>query len=279
MDSNSTPEAYQGPTRSAKLKPPRRPKLEDIKLAHVLNGHTCPPISFTDFASYLAKREMTLENLLFVLWFRSYSHRWAQASDTHRVPVPLTELHHRHDPFTHLTVSPDSWLDPIDQPMRDEAQRAFATFFQHGATRELNCTDDLRGFVGTCLRRSTAPEVFRPVYDEVYGTLEMQSLPRFIDLIRSNTNWKKQGYWCMVGAFDLLCGIILFVLLTLFLKPTHFSQRAIRLPSAIFVWFGSGSLYSAYRGFCSHVWGRSSMQIKPWELDEWARREDGTAEG
>lgn len=27
-------------------------------------------------------------------------------------------------------------------------------------------------------------------------------------------------------------------------------------------------MYSAYRGFCSQVWGRVSSQLKPWEMDE-----------
>lgn len=27
-------------------------------------------------------------------------------------------------------------------------------------------------------------------------------------------------------------------------------------------------MYSAYRGFCSQVWGRKSSQLKPWELDD-----------
>ena len=128
--------------------------------------------------------------------------------------------------------------------------------------------------------------------------LETQSVPQFIELARYNVNWKKQGFWYVpfvlslyghplilprwfLGIFDLTCGIILYVLLTLFLHRTHYSYRAIRLPSGIFIWFGSGSLYSAYRGFCSHVWGRSSTQIKPWELDgyEKARREHGGEAG
>ena len=84
-----------------------------------------------------------------------------------------------------------------------------------------------------------------------------------------------------LGTLDLLSAILLYVLLTVFLRPSHFSHRAIRLPSGIFIWFGTGSLYSGYRGFCSHVWGRSSTQLKPWELDgyERLRREDEVSRG
>ena len=71
----------------------------------------------------------------------------------------------------------------------------------------------------------------------------------------------------MVGAADMLIGILIFLVLTLLLSRRHFAYRAIRLPSAIFIWFGSAQMYSAYRGFCSQVWGRVSSQLKPWELD------------
>jgi hypothetical protein len=66
----------------------------------------------------------------------------------------------------------------------------------------------------------------------------------------------------------MLIGIIIFLILTLLLSPRHFAFRAIRLPSTIFTFFGAAQMYSAYRGFCSQVWGRAAAQLKPWEMDE-----------
>ena len=165
MESNLYPPAFSPEKPSqfplAKLKPSSKPKLNDIKLSHILNGETCPPIGFSDFASYLAKKEMTLENLLFVLWYRSYAYRWNELGDqTRGVPRPSTKLGDRHDPFNTSTSSgSSSSADRISQPMRDEAQRAYTTFFQSGGSRELNCSDELRQFAATCLKQSTGPEV------------------------------------------------------------------------------------------------------------------------
>ena len=45
------------------------------------------------------------------------------------------------------------------------------------------------------LSGSDASLQFLPVYEEIYSMLEMQSLPRFIALAKSNVNWKKQAFW------------------------------------------------------------------------------------
>jgi len=71
----------------------------------------------------------------------------------------------------------------------------------------------------------------------------------------------------IVGAIDILIGVIIFLILTLLLSDRYFAYRATRLPSTIFVFFGAAQMYSAYRGFCSQVWGRASSQLRPWELD------------
>lgn len=38
-------------------------------------------------------------------------------------------------------------------------------------------------------------------------------------------------------------------------------------------------IYSAYRGFCSQTWGRSSRQVRPWELDTLDEDEEASAGG
>ena len=229
----------------------KQPSLSDLKLSHVLNNETCPPISFNDFAQFTAKKEFTLENLLFVLWFRSFRHRWSlvPSGTRSKVPIPSTLLGDRYRPFEYLDNRPVDHLDPVsaksvssssfrkasqltpplatsasdnsnvfevcdwtkgnesdctvtqsgqgsnvrkrffeknkpsipdepvktngrpplpplsteftkveDQPMREEAVSAFATFLNKGGSRELGISDELRHFAKTCLQRSCAPE-------------------------------------------------------------------------------------------------------------------------
>jgi len=67
-----------------------QPSLDELKLSHILNEETCPPISFSDFAAFVAHQEFTTENLLFVIWYRSYRERYEQMSaeiPLYRFPV------------------------------------------------------------------------------------------------------------------------------------------------------------------------------------------------
>ena len=212
------------------LRPSTTPSLDDLTLEHILNGETCHPISFNDFAGFTANKEFTSENLLFVLWFRSYRNRFdaLPVDKRAKVPVPSTRLGDRYRPFAYLTqerrdtkadssvgtptpntsfkgpehafgvcdwaaedapgsntlpqlygkgLRPSPMLlgqasilrptlpagaeyDPVeDQPMREEAIRAFSTFLKKTGSRELGISDELREFAKTCLQRSTAPEV------------------------------------------------------------------------------------------------------------------------
>lgn len=210
---------------SSILLPAPQPSLDDLKLAHILNGETCPPIAFDDFASFVANKEFTSENLLFVIWYRSYQSRWAKLPLESRikVPIPSTRLADRYQPFAHVeavkqnqvelsttptlsqgssntafstncaknTGSSESFdkgsesthIVPVtsatyprqdataveDQPMREEAVRAFATFLRQRGSRELGISDELREFAKVCLKKSTAPEV-----------VSLQSVPRLM---------------------------------------------------------------------------------------------------
>lgn len=68
-------------------------------------------------------------------------------------PIPIIRGHPTRPPIG------TTFDKPEDQPMREEAVRAFATFLRKGGSRELGISDELREFAKTCLKRSTAPEV------------------------------------------------------------------------------------------------------------------------
>ena len=84
---------------------PNPNSLENLTLSNLLNNQTCPPISFPDFALFIERKEFTLENLLFVVWFRSYRLRWEalSADEKKAVPIPDTRLGKRRDPFGYLS--------------------------------------------------------------------------------------------------------------------------------------------------------------------------------
>lgn len=230
--------------------------LKQLRLCHILNGETCPPVSFADFATFLTNKDYTSENLVFVLWYRDYKSKWKLLDKAVRirVPVPSTSLGHRYDPFGYLRHGPvalstgadereeevsrnrlasanaysmdataasdrnDSSAKPLksyfsrvssnlprsrleasslaacsspltpvssylthplhslfssdgttflsvdEQPLRDQAQRAFATFLKKGGSKELSISDELREYVRTCLEASTAPESVSQAY-------------------------------------------------------------------------------------------------------------------
>ncbi|WWC97083.1 hypothetical protein V866_003960 [Kwoniella sp. B9012] len=361
-----------------------QPALEELKLSNILNGETCPPISFIDFATFIANKEFTTENLLFILWYKSYKTRFdkLESKEKESIPIPSTRLGDRFNPYGYLDRPVDEqhtksehqqqqqetpvvfsepfrsrsasssnkqiqhaqhqhqqqscphptstcycvehnrpapncrrtsrllsithsllgsrrpsstshshesnplrsilhqkpypplppagtvFAEPSQQPMREEAQRAFATFLRKGGSRELSISDELREYTKLCLAKSTAPEVFLPLYEEIYHTVETQSLPHFLQHARSNINRPKQVFWYMVGAADFAVGAVIYLLLTLLLPAHPFGHRAWRLFSIVFVAFGVMQAYSAYRGFCSQVWGRSHRQVRPWEMDD-----------
>lgn len=154
--------------RKPSLLPLKGPTLENLKLVNILNNETCSPISFKDFSTFITEKEHTTENLLFVIWYRSYEARWRELKEDvrGRVPVPSTRLGDRYDPFRRrsdtITKSEEegdvTTMSIGEQPTREEAARAFSTFLRSGGSRALGVSDDLRQFARTCLAKSSAPE-------------------------------------------------------------------------------------------------------------------------
>lgn len=84
----------------------------------------------------------------------------------------------------HLALPPTSTLSsaylpevrPADQPMRQEAERAFETFLKQGAEKELNVTEEMRRRCRIALEGSTHPEVVSRDGDSI------QDLPRLTSM-------------------------------------------------------------------------------------------------
>ncbi|KAJ3487245.1 hypothetical protein NLI96_g3678 [Meripilus lineatus] len=171
---------------------------------------------------------------------------------------------------------------PEIQPFRDECQAAVATFFKPGASKELSLDSNLRDSIVRDLAWNTHPNVFLPAYEEAYDVLSSVSLPHFLSLASENINLPKKLYWYSIGAVNLLVSLLIAVLIIVFVpgsgkdyqvgpgewKSDVGSMRAWRLFAVPLSGLGGMQLYSAYKGFCTQVWGRGNTQVRPWELQE-----------
>ncbi|KAJ8482729.1 hypothetical protein ONZ45_g14854 [Pleurotus djamor] len=146
--------------------------------------------------------------------------------------------------------------------------RIVATFFQPGATKELSLDEIVRDTVVRDLVLNTHPDVFLPAYEEVYELVERTSLPRFLAFSTANINRPKQLFWYFCGVLHILGSLAVAITLIRMLPDTPSRNRAWRLFSLPWAWFGSMQLFAASRGFCNQVWSRNGVQLHSWELSE-----------
>lgn len=101
-------------------------------------------------------------------------------------PTPISPPSSPFSPSFNLRTS------PREQPLRAECDRAIATFLHPGASAELNLSETVRETAARDLTWNTHPDVWLPVYEEVYEALERDSLPRFLSFAMSNINLPRQ---------------------------------------------------------------------------------------
>ncbi|EMD40355.1 hypothetical protein CERSUDRAFT_91071 [Gelatoporia subvermispora B] len=163
---------------------------------------------------------------------------------------------------------PPPALRPHAQPLRAECTRAVATFFAPSAPEELTLDSALRDAIIRDLTWNTHPNVFQPVYEEIYHSVESVSLPRFLAAAAVNINLPKQLYWYGVGLTYFLFGAVVAIVLITCLPGSGPASRCWRLCAVPFASLGWMSMYSGWRGFCTEVWSRGNTQLRVWELRE-----------
>ncbi|KAG9006617.1 hypothetical protein FRB94_000543 [Tulasnella sp. JGI-2019a] len=344
----------------------------EVTLESILAGTTCSPISLQDFELYLAYRELSLENLQFVVWYLDYRDRFSKLPAEVRLQSPdpaiivpgfatslpveptipetrspwrtwFSRLRHkslsdleslergrdrrRHStgsyPFpaissrqasparrasaSYLTqpmspLSPDESgsgrntmresktlctnprlepptdslteeVSPKKQPLREETLRVVATFLRPGGVtqKELTLEDETREAIFRNLALTTHPNVFREAYNQVYAQLDA-SARNFIATQTTNINLPKQivryTIWLIMTVLSILLAGLTIVKVPVHHPHHHPMLRAVRLVATPFAFFGSISFYTAWRGFCSQIYGRSRMQLKAWEMED-----------
>lgn len=126
------PSPSNGSSLSRKLSLSASPALDSLTLAHILNGETCPPIAFGDFAAFVSHKEFTTENLLFVIWFRSYRYRWNQSprNERERVPIPSARMGDRYAPFAYLDKKTEDGIVGRSRRDRDSLDGSLKVEFE-----------------------------------------------------------------------------------------------------------------------------------------------------
>ncbi|KAG6861951.1 hypothetical protein C0995_009135 [Termitomyces sp. Mi166 len=167
-----------------------------------------------------------------------------------------------------LVFTPSKSHDPDPHGFHRECSRVIATFLTPGSPKELTLDAIVRDTVIRNLFYNCHPDVFLPVYEEVFSLLERSSLPRFLLAASANINLPKQLYWYTMGTLNMLLAILIALLLIMLVPTPPEVNRAWRiLPVSIFV-VGGGQFYSAWRGSCTQIWRRGATQVRVWEMQE-----------
>ncbi|CAE6497246.1 unnamed protein product [Rhizoctonia solani] len=275
--------------------------VNQIRLVNILSGDACSPLGLEEFEAYVALREHSLENFQFIIWYHDYQQRFfaltpeeqalsppptksptlltppSPAYGRDKVPIPdspsssgwalspsPSSSSTPWSPWSPISVT--SPVPPRDQPFRTETLQIVATFIRPGAKKELNLDMDVRDELLRGLEKTTHPDVFATAYARIYDLVDGCSVPNFVNSSAANINLPKQIYWYAIGAiFTLISWLI--AIFTIYFIPDHpHSKRSIRLVSVPFAVLGCMQIYSAWRGFCSQVFGRSARQLHTWEL-------------
>lgn len=209
-------------------------ELSSITLANVLSGDTCSPISLEDFERYLTYNEHSVETLQFLVWFQDYrerfpkvhsaKHDFALGTSCHaEIERRATESIRKMEEMEYIQKYPTAATADVnslgpssitstptaeDALLRTACSRAVATFLSPNASKELPVDALVRDTVIRTLAYDCHPDVFLPVYEEVYNLLERHSLPTFLARSSSNTDRRIQMILCdILSAVNLRVGI------------------------------------------------------------------------
>ncbi|KAI0343402.1 hypothetical protein BDW22DRAFT_1167627 [Trametopsis cervina] len=285
-----------------------RPKLSapvaQVTLDQILAGQTCDPISLPDFEAFLIHKQRSVETLRFVVWFHSYSKRFAELPlHLQLLSPPVRKPPARGDQSSarlvrlpskaSTAVSAEAEVDgvlsrvsstrnntPSRQPFRLECDSIAHTFLippedpfaaPSAELLTLNLNASLLTVALENLAHTTHPSVFEPAYERSYDMLLNASLPYFLADAETNTNSEKTVYWWTVGILTFLAGWAVAIGCLFIEQHQHAGRvdarkREWRLFAVPFLTVGGMQMYSAYRGFCSQVWSRGGTQLRPWEL-------------
>ncbi|GAB5585270.1 hypothetical protein Unana1_00170 [Umbelopsis nana] len=162
--------------------------------------------------------------------------------------------------------SPESYYqgtNPDTQPFRQEVELVLKTFFAQSSDKELNIEGYLRQYVLHNSKYTTNPEVFEPVRDKVYETIERSSLRNFVNYALQNVNHNGVILRWSLAALCAVCVVVLLIV-TFVLHVSRW-YRVIILPLMVLLIVCG---ISAKRGVCFQRAMSNRRQLHHYELIE-----------
>lgn len=160
--------------------------------------------------------------------------------------------------------SPESYYhdtNPDTQPFRQEVEMVLKTFFTPSSDKEINIEGYLRQYVLHNSKYTTHPEIFEPVRDKVYETIERSSLRNFVNYALQNVNHNGVIVRYVIAAVAAAC-VAVVLIVTFVLRVSRWYRMCI-LPLMIGVIICS---ISAKRGVCFQRAFFNRRQLHEYEL-------------
>lgn len=132
-----------------------------------------------EFRKFLEYQQHSIENLNFILWFKSFKKRWSTLSTADQDKSPSTKSTKKRKKLG-STSSTSTCTQPIDQPYRQEVEEVISLYFNRLSQFELNLPEEVQSYTLDQLRSSTHPDCFAKAYDHVNYLIQSSSIPEFM---------------------------------------------------------------------------------------------------
>jgi len=214
-------------------------RMANVTLGDVLANKHLSPLSLVDFEGYLAHKELSAENLYFVLWLTEYTKLWNEQGPA-RADAPLALL---------------------PEPVQASLTLALDTFFSPNAALELNLSNKLRDLTLVAAAETGHPTAFAPAQDHVLAALE-HSLGGFKRVLSGNAGFARLGMCFVLGCVMFAVGLVPSIVAI----TGHHSRwwHLLGWPSLL---LGSATASMAPQRICAAVWFLGNdRQMLPWEV-------------
>ncbi|QRW16586.1 regulator of G protein signaling domain protein [Rhizoctonia solani] len=207
-----------------------RKLIKDVRLVNILSGDACSPLGLEEFEAYVALQEHSLENLQFIIWYHDYQQRFFSLDTQEQALSPSLAKYE-----AHLVLPAPNTKAPIPDSPRSSGW-ALSPISSSPTTTSWSSWSPI----------SVPSPIAVPLKDQPFRN-EILQIVRDRYCVHPNFLDHRNIYHMLYSR-----------------QPR--SKRSIRLVSVPFAVLGCMQIYSAWRGFCSQVFGRSARQLRAWEL-------------
>lgn len=229
--------------------------MANVHLADVLANKHLSPLSLVDFEGYLAHKELSAENLYFVLWLAEYTKLWR----AHECADARLSMASATDP----TTGPPgpARLALLPEVVQASLNLGLDTFLSPNAPLELNLSFKLRDLTLAAAGETGHPDAFAPARDHVLAALE-RSLGGFKRVLAANAGLARLGMCFALGCVMFAIGLVPSVVA---IAGGH--SRWWHLLGWPSLMLGAATASMAPQRVCAAVWFLGNdRQMLPWEV-------------